>query len=141
VLRRAGIGDDRQWHLMATSRDSVSRDPARVPFAAYPLHPAACARIIGDYATLCVETSGPRMADSLRRAGIDARWVLPPAQQHRELQPGEIVMEMSANAVLSAPVFITRTLGSGVILQLSRTLQMRRSEIDRYFIELPDQVT
>jgi hypothetical protein len=36
ALRRAGIGDDRQWHVTATSCDSVSRYPARVPFAAYP---------------------------------------------------------------------------------------------------------
>jgi hypothetical protein len=80
ALRRAGIDDDRQWHVTATSLDSVSRDPARVPFAAYPLHPVACARIIGDYATFHVETSGPALADSLRRAGIDARWVLPPTR-------------------------------------------------------------
>jgi hypothetical protein len=77
ALRRAGIGDDRQWHVMATSLDSVSRDPARVPFAAYPLHPVVCARIIGDYAIFHVETDGPALADSLRRAGIDTRSVLP----------------------------------------------------------------
>jgi hypothetical protein len=44
ALRRAGINDDRQWHVTATSVDSVSRNPARVPFAAYPLHPVARAR-------------------------------------------------------------------------------------------------
>jgi hypothetical protein len=80
TLRRAGIGDDRQWHVLATSLDSVSRDPARVPFAVYPLHPVACARIIGDYAVFHVETSGLALADLLRRARIDTRWVLPPAQ-------------------------------------------------------------
>jgi hypothetical protein len=113
ALRRAGISDDRQWHVTATSLDSVSRNPARLPFAAYPLHPVACARIIGDYAIFHVETSGPALADSLRRAGIDARWVLPPAQQYRELQPGEVVMEiitktatpaLSTSPARSAPV-------------------------------------
>jgi len=136
AIRRAGIGDDRQWHVMATSVDSVSRNPARVPFAAYPLHPVACARIIGDYAIFHVTTSGPTLADSLRRAGIDARWVLPPAQQYRELRPGEVVMEMITSTSGPAPTF-----GSGVRAELSRTLQMQRSELDRYLIELPDQAT
>ena len=141
ALRRAGINDDRQWHVMATSLDSVSRDPARVPFAAYPLHPVACARIIGDYAIFHVETSGPALADSLRRAGMDARWVLPPAQQYRELRPGEVVMEMTTKTTAPAPEHITRTLGHGVTVELSRKLQMQRSELDRYLIELPDQAT
>lgn len=141
ALRRAGINDDRQWHVMATSLDSVSRDPARVPFAAYPLHPVACARIIGDYAIFHVETSGPALADSLRRAGMDARWVLPPAQQYRELRPGEVVMEMTTRTTAPAPEHITRTLGPGVTVELSRKLQMQRSELDRYLIELPDQAT
>ena len=141
ALRRAGIGDDRQWHVLATSLDSVSRDPARVPFAAYPLHPVACARIIGDYAIFHVETSGPALAESLRRAGIDARWVLPPAPGPRELQPGEVVMEMTASTVTPAPAHINRALGPGVTAKFSRTLQMRRSELDRYLIELLDQAT
>jgi hypothetical protein len=141
ALCRAGIGDDRQWHVVATSLDSVSRYPARIPFAAYPLHPVACARIIGDYSIFHVETSGPALADSLRRAGIDARWVLPTAQQYRELRPGEVVMEMITSTVTPAPQYITRTFGSGVTAELSRTLQMRRSELDRYLIELLDQAT
>jgi hypothetical protein len=141
AMRRAGIDDDRQWHVTATSLDSVSRYPARVPFAAYPLHPVACARIIGDYAIFHVETSGPALAESLRRTGIDARWVLPPAQQYRELRPGEVVMEMTTSTAAPAPGHITRALGSAVTLELSRTLQMRRSELDRYLIELLDQAT
>lgn len=141
AMRRAGIGDDRQWHVTATSLDSVSRYPVRVPFAAYPLHPVACARIIGDYAIFHVETSGPALADSLRRAGIDARWVLPPTQQYRELRPGEVVMEMITKTVASAPEHITCALGSGATVELSRTLQMRRSELDRYLIELLDPAT
>jgi hypothetical protein len=141
ALRRAGIDDDRQWHVMATSLDSVSRDPARVPFAAYPLHPVACARIIGDYAVFHVETSGPALADSLRRARIDTRWVLPPAQGPRELRPGEVVMEMTASTVTPAPAHISRALGPGLTVEFSRTLQMRRSELDRYLIELLDQAT
>jgi hypothetical protein len=119
----------------------VSRYPARVPFAAYPLHPVACARIIGDYATFYVETSGPALADSLRRAGIDAHWLLPPAQQYRELQPGEVVMEMTTSTITPASENVTRAFGPGVTLELSRTLQMQRSELDRYLIEMPDQAT
>ena len=127
--------------LHRASLDSVSRDPARVPFAAYPLHPVAYARIIGDYATFYVETSGPALADSLRRAGIDARWVLLPARQYRELQPGEVVMEMTTRTAAAVPQHITRALGSGVTMELSRTLQMRRSELDKYLIELLDPAT
>lgn len=141
ALRRAGIGDGRQWHVTATSLDSVSRDPARVPFAAYPLHPVACARIIGDYAIFHVETSGPSLADSLRCLGIDARWVLPPAQEYRELQPGEVVMEMITSSVVPTAGHFTRALGSGIRMELSRALQMQRSELDRYLIELLDQAT
>ena len=141
ALRRAGINDDRRWHVTASSLDSVSRFPARVPFAAYPLHPVACARIIGDYAIFNVETSGPALAESLRRAGIDARWVLPPAAQYREMQPGEVVMEMTTSTIAPAPPHITQVFGSGVTMELSRTLQMRRSELDRYLIELLDQAT
>jgi len=52
----------------------VSRDPLRVPFATYPLHPVACARLIGDIAAFTVETSGPALAESLGAAGVAARW-------------------------------------------------------------------
>jgi hypothetical protein len=127
--------------VLATSLDSVARDPGRVPFAAYPLHPVACARIIGDYAIFHVETSGPALADSLCRAGIDARWVLTLASGPRELRPGEVVMEMTARTVTPAPPHISRALGPSITLEFSRTLQMCRSELDRYLIELLDQNT
>jgi hypothetical protein len=132
ALRRAGISDDMQWHVAATSRDSVSLDPARVPFAAYPLHPDACARIIGDYAIFQVHTSGPVLADTLRRAGINARWVLPP--EHTQLRPGEVVMEMTTSTPV--PAGIVRR---GHTATRTTTLQMRRRELDIYLIELFDQ--
>jgi hypothetical protein len=88
-LRSAGIGDDRRWHVSQASLDSVSRDPMRVPFAAYPLHPVTCARIIGDYAVFQVETSGPDLAQSLRRAGLAAQWVVPPAQAPPTCSPAK----------------------------------------------------
>jgi hypothetical protein len=93
------------------------------------LHPVACARIIGDYAIFHVETSGPALADSLRRAGIDARWVLPPAQGPRELQPGEVVMEMTTRTAGLVLAQISRVLGLGATVKFSRTLQVRRSEL------------
>lgn len=54
--------------------DSVSRDPQRVPFAAYPLDPVACARPIGDLAVFTVETSGAALTNSLSSAGFQTRW-------------------------------------------------------------------
>lgn len=124
--RRAGLGTDREWNVSATSLDSVSRDPQRVPFAAYPLHPVACARLIGDLAVFTVETSGLAVARSLRAAGFDAEWVRAPASG--DLAPGEVVMEV--HTTVSRPAF------GGMRAELKRTMQMRRSALDRYLIEL-----
>jgi hypothetical protein len=76
--RRAGLGPRQLSDVCATSMDSVSRDPQRVPFASYPLHPVACARLIGDLAVFVVETAGPTLAESLGSAGFNARWVRRP---------------------------------------------------------------
>ena len=141
ALRRAGVGDDMQWHVAAASMDSVSRDPLRVPFAAYPLHPVACARIIGDLAVFHVVTSGPALTDSVRRAGIEARWVLPPGAG--ELKPYQIVMEMGARFSLGpVPEAAARTLHrTNLTAEQSLTLQMQRSELDMYLIQLLEQDT
>lgn len=129
--RRAGIGAGREWNVCATSMDSVSRDPLRVPFAVYPLHPVACARLIGDVAVFVVETRGPDLAEALSAAGIDAEWVHPPGSG--DLAAGEVVMEMYRKTTV--PLRGTK------VMELSRTLQMRRSELDRYLIELIEQDT
>jgi hypothetical protein len=141
ALRRAGIGPDRARNIHATSLDSVSRDPLRVPLAAYPLHPVACARLIGDLAAFYVETSGPALADSLRHAGIQAQWIRPPGGD--ELKPGEVLMEMTTKASAPVPDAIAERLlhRRDLRMELSRTLQMRRSELDRYLIETIEQHT
>jgi hypothetical protein len=140
ALRRAGISGDPQWLVTATSLDLVSRDPLRVPFAAYPLHPVACARIIGDLAAFFVITSGPILADSVRRAGIEARWVRPAAAG--DLTPGEVVMEMVTRTSAPVPPALAEQLHRRDLrLEYSRTLQMRRSELDMYLIQLLDQDT
>jgi hypothetical protein len=141
-LRRAGIGPDRTWNIHATSMDSVSRDPTRVPFAAYPLHPATCARIIGDLTIFHVETNAIALERSVRAAGIDAQWVRPAGG--RGLAPGEVLMNMSTKT--SSPVtegFARKFLGglSGLRMELTRTLQMKRSDLDHYLIEMLDQDT
>ena len=142
ALRRAGIGPDRTWNIHATSMDSVSRDPTRVPFAAYPLHPTVCARIIGDLTIFHVETSAIALERSVRTAGIDAQWVRP--HGGRELAPGEVLMNMSTKT--SSPVpegFARNFLGgrSDLRMELTRTLQMKRSDLDHYLIEMLDQDT
>ncbi|MEU3620419.1 hypothetical protein ABZ725_50405 [Streptomyces sp. NPDC006872] len=72
-LQRAGIAAGREdYNINATSLDSTARDPLRVPWANYPLHPVACARLIGDYAVATVETSGPVLTRLLQAAGLDA---------------------------------------------------------------------
>lgn len=131
--RRAGLGPREPSDVHSTSLDSVSRDPQRVPFAAYPLHPMACARLIGDLAVFTVETSGPVLAQSLGSAGLDARWVRPPGAVS-DLAPGEVVMELSA-------ITGSQLLPGGLRAEARSTLQMRRSALDQYLIELVDQNT
>lgn len=129
TLRRALIGDNREDNINATSLDSTARDPLRVPWANYPLHPVICARLIGDYTVATVETSGPALASLLQLAGMDARWVRPPEKGN--LRPGEVVMEIHRQEHLRSVL-----LPGGVTMTPGRTLQMRRSELDRYLIEL-----
>jgi hypothetical protein len=130
ALRRAGLGPRQLSNIHATSLDSVSRDPLRVPFAAYPLHPVACARLIGDIAVFTVETSGPALAASVSDAGIPTEWVWAGTG---EIPPGKVVMEMTSKR--SWPV------SGGLFLEHSKTLQMRHRELDRYLIELAEQKT
>jgi hypothetical protein len=140
ALRRAHIDDDPEWLITATSFDLVSRDPLRVPFAAYPLHPVICARIIGDYMVFNVTTSAPALVDSVRRAGIDASWVRPPGTG--ELTPGEVVMEMTARTSFPVPAATASILHRpGIRAEQVRTLQMRRSELDMHLIQLLNQDT
>jgi hypothetical protein len=50
-------------------------------------------------------------------------------------------MEMTTRTVAPAPQHVARAFGSGVTMELARTLQMRRSELDKYLIELLDPAT
>ncbi|MCX4740807.1 hypothetical protein [Streptomyces antibioticus] len=70
ALQRAGTAAGREDHnINATRLNGTACDPLRVPWANYPLHPVACARLIGDYAVATVETSGPALTcRKLRRA-------------------------------------------------------------------------
>jgi hypothetical protein len=131
--RRAGLGPRQGSDVHATSLDSVSRDPQRVPFAAYPLHPVACARLIGDLAVFTVEASGPALVRSLRDAGFDSRWVRPP-EAVGDLAPGEVVMEVSV-------ITGSQLLRGGLRAEATTTLQIRRSALDQYLIELVDHDT
>lgn len=128
ALRRAGLGPRQASNIHATSLNSVSRDPLRVPFAAYPLHPVACARLIGDIAMFTVETSGPALAESVSAAGIPTRWVWAGTG---DITPGGVVMEMTSKKSWLVP--------GGLLLEQSKTLQMRRRELDCYLIELVEQ--
>lgn len=128
ALRRAGINGQHDLHVSATSLDAVSRDPLRVPWGIYPIHPIAAARLIGDISIVTIETSGPALASDLQSAGLDARWTLPAGSP--DLVAGQVVMEMRSES---------RTpLGKQDMVH-SRTLQLQRSELDRYLIELVDQ--
>jgi len=128
--RRAKFNVGYDWIINATSLDSVSRDPRRVPFAAYPLHPVICARLIGDICSFVVESSGPGLAEALNEAGLAAQWTRPP--DTIDLAPGEVVMEIVSKTVTPMGMQVREDV---------RTLQMRRSELDRYLIELVDQRT
>lgn len=127
--RRAGIDRDREYTVSATSFDSVARDPLRVPFAACPLDPIACARLIGDLSVFVVVTSGLALADALFDSGIDATWVREPSTA--DLTPGEVLMELRST--------VTEPLIGTVVMQRDRILQLCRSEMDRYLMELIEQ--
>ncbi|MFF7452435.1 MULTISPECIES: hypothetical protein [unclassified Streptomyces] len=130
ALQQAGITAGREdYNINATSLDSTARNPLRVPWANYPLHPVACARLIGDYAVATVETSGPVPTRLLQAAGLDARWVRPPG--NADLQQGEVIMEIHQQERLRSVA-----LPGGLTMTPGWTLQMRRSELDRYLMEL-----
>lgn len=130
ALKRAGIAAGREdYNINATSLDSAARDPLRVPWANYPLHPVACARLIGDYTVATVETSGPVLTRLLQAVGLDARWVRPPGNAN--LQPGEVIMEIHQQERLRSVA-----LPGGLMMTPGWTLQMGRSELDRYLMEL-----
>lgn len=78
-----------------------------------------------------METSGPALTDSLCEAGFDAEWVRRPGAG--ELAVGEVVMELHTTA--SGPAY------GSLRMELKRTLQIRRSALDRYLIEMVEQDT
>lgn len=96
-----------------------------------PLHPEACARIIGDLAIFHVETSAVALERSVRAAGIDARWVRP--RGGAQLGPGEVVMNMSVRESGPLPAEVASSLlldCRDLSVEITRTLQMRRAELD-----------
>jgi hypothetical protein len=64
-------------------------------------------------------------------AGLDAEWVRPPGPG--DLVPGEVVIEIRRRT--------SRRLPGDLTLEFSRTLQMQRSELDRYLIEFLEIAT
>lgn len=113
TLRRVHAQDAMELHVIGLSLDNTARDPRHVPWGCYPLDPMTCARIIGDLAIVHVEMSGPAVAEELRSAGINARWVLPPGPQSFELHP--VAMHIDHGTT---------------------TLEVNRLEIDRYLMEM-----
>jgi hypothetical protein len=130
--RRAEIATRLEWNVSALSVDRTGRDPARVPFASYPLHSVACARLIGDYSVFAVETNGQALAAALSDAGLNAEWVRPATIG--ELAPGEVLIEMKTKT--GWPIG-----NRGMTIEWSRTLQLRQFELDRYLIEMLEQDT
>jgi hypothetical protein len=131
VIRRAGLGPELGYIVAARSVDSVANDPTRVPFAVYPLDPMACARLIGDLAFFDVFTDGLVLEDLLNEAGISAEWVRTPKMA--DLVPGEVLMRIKS--LKRVPLRGT------VAADLSRTLEVCRSELDKYLIELIEKDT
>ncbi|MES4886101.1 hypothetical protein ABVB69_37220 [Streptomyces sp. NPDC000349] len=77
-----------------------------------------------------VETSGPVLTRLLQATGLDARWVRPPGKADH-LEQGEVIIKIHQQERLR-PV----TLPGGLTMTPGWTLQMRRSELDRYLMEL-----
>jgi hypothetical protein len=137
ALMRGDAAEAARWAACAEDMDAAISEANNAALA-YIQREVACARIIGDLAAFFVVTNGQTLAEIVRNAGIEARWVRPPAAG--DLTPGEVVMEMVSRTSWPASPALERRLHRGPLRwENSRTLQMRRSELDRYLIELLDQ--
>lgn len=114
LLRRTRLTGQR---VCFSSGDQASRNTLLPPWGIYPLQPAECAGLIADVLVFTVTTSSDGFIEEVRKAGLDARWVLP---EGREMGPDEGVVEIE---------------GYG-----QRTT-MTRWEIERLLLELTDLPT
>jgi hypothetical protein len=62
-------------HLTFTSLDQVARQPARPPWAIYPLAPEVAASLIADAMFFIVCMSPDAIIAALARAGVEAQWL------------------------------------------------------------------
>ncbi|MET8008978.1 hypothetical protein ABZU86_33835 [Streptomyces sp. NPDC005271] len=99
------------------SGDQAARNTLLPPWGIYPLQPAECAGLIADVLVFTVTTSSDGFVEEVRKAGIDARWVLP---EGTEMGPNEVIVEVE---------------GYG------HRITMTRREIERLLLELTDLPT
>lgn len=90
-----------------------------------------CARLIGDLAFFDVLTDGLVLESLLNEAGMSAEWIRPPKMA--DLVPGEVLMTIKSTK--SYPLRGT------VVADHSRRLELCRSELDKYLIELIEKDT
>ncbi|MFF3488981.1 hypothetical protein ACFYXC_37890 [Streptomyces sp. NPDC002701] len=84
LLRRTRLSGRRVCY---GSENSVARNSFTAPWGIYPLQPAQCAGLIADMLVFTVTMSADNFVEELRRAGLNARWILPKASRSDRSSP------------------------------------------------------
>ncbi|MGN9796220.1 hypothetical protein ACTMTU_34745 [Streptomyces sp. OZ13] len=114
LLRRTRLTGER---ICFSSGDSAARNTLAPPWGIYPLQPAQCAGLIADVLVFSVTLSSDNFIEELRKAGLDAHWVLPDGA---DLKPAQPVVAIQGHG---------------------RRVLMARAELERILLELTDLQT
>ncbi|MFH8255944.1 hypothetical protein [Streptomyces roseolus] len=97
-----------------SSGDSAARNTMAPPWGIYPLQPAQCAGLIADVLVFSVTLSSDNFIEEVRKAGLDADWVLPDGA---EMGPDEPVVTIKGHG---------------------RQVTMARAGVEQLMLELTD---
>lgn len=84
LLRRTPFTGER---ICFSSGDSAARNTLAPPWGIYPFRPARCAGLIAEVLVFSVTLSSDNFIEELRKAGLDAHWVLPDGADLKPDQP------------------------------------------------------
>ena len=130
ALRRAGLGPRQASNIHATSLDSVSARPPARPVRRLSSGPGRLRPADRRHRRVHRGDLGPGARGVGERRGHPCQMGL---DGNRRDTPGQVVMEMTTKRSWPVPGML--------FAEHSKTLQMRRRELDRYLIELAEQKT